>query len=165
MYLRICPSDHCSATPWSALVDPVCGLSPPQCAVRGSSTLCAIVHSRKRTQIKYGCGGFCPYCVSVAPNLLNFSFPNSALSNAYKLHHCFSESCNISPRGDIMILLMICNCFLELVPIHLFPVCTGKQFCYPQKNKITAYFLSIVSNFKTYNVEVAGGCSENILLL
>lgn len=140
MYLRICPSDCSYATPLICPSWPSLWWSPPQCAVRGSFTLCTIAHSRKRTQIKYGFGGFCPYCVSLTPNLLNVDFPNSALSNAYKPHHCFSESLNISPRHDIIILLMICNCFPEFVTIHLLPICTGKQFCYPQKIKLQLIF-------------------------
>lgn len=39
---------------WSALADPVCGPSPPQCAVRGSFPLCTIAEGGLQLNMDLG---------------------------------------------------------------------------------------------------------------
>lgn len=115
LLLCTCPRDHPSPTPaicpWWPYLWPLTSLT-----CRGR--ILRPPHSgppQRRTRSKCEFLRVCLYYVSLAPDFLTVDFPNSALSNTYKLHHCFNICPYYSPRDSAIIILMVYSCLFSRV--------------------------------------------------
>lgn len=115
LLLCICLTDHSSPTPaicpwWPYLWS----ITSIMCKGR---ILCPL-HSgpqQRRTQCKREFVRVCLYCVLLTPDLVTVDFWNSALSNIYKLHHCFNICPYYSPRDCALIIFMVYNSLFSRV--------------------------------------------------